>query len=97
MEQVKLYNKLNYFKALNVTINVCLGCHTDCAENMCLELSYKESNSDKCTNCSSETKFLNGTIYTGGSCVEAVNCPANTRFILIIIFFILDGVYGYLM
>ena len=29
--------------------------------------------------------------------MEAVNCPANTRLIFIIIFLFLDGVYGYLM
>ena len=49
----------------------CTSCHSDCAENKCLELSFEDSNSDKCTECSDSTKFLDGSQFSGGSCVSA--------------------------
>ena len=64
-----------YNSALNTTLNACLACHSDCMEDMCLELSFEDSNSDKCTNCSDSNKFLDGTLFTGGSCVNALDCP----------------------
>ena len=67
--------------ALDTVKNACLACHSDCMENMCLEFSYLDSNSDKCTNCSDPTKFLTGTLYIGGSCVTAIECISGTRLI----------------
>ena len=40
--------------------NVCATCHSDCVPGKCLEGSINGSNSDKCTACSSATKYLKG-------------------------------------
>ena len=82
MEQViKKINILIFFffyQVYNASLNACMSCHSDCVEGKCLELSFEDSNSDKCTNCSDVTKFLDGTLFTGGPCVDALNCPSGT-------------------